>query len=56
MKIRCWDALDAKNDAPMFTAAEMLEMLDEVHRVRGLIVDVQELTKDALPDHTEDGK
>ena len=84
VQIRCWDALDAGNDAPMFTASEMLEMIEEVHRVRGLIVDMQRLrsaitkiavltrlaelslatpsdgdshmTKDALPDYTEDGE
>ena len=53
VQIRCWDASDAGNDAPVFTAAEMLEMIEEVHRVRGLIVDVQKMTKDALPDYTE---
>ena len=37
----------------MITAAEMLEMIEEVHRVRGLIVDMQTMTKDSLPDYTE---
>jgi len=55
VQIRCWDASDAGNDAPVFTAEEMLEMIEEVHRLRGLIVDMQTMTKDSLPDYTEDG-
>lgn len=50
---RCWERQDAgEQHAPLFTSAQMLEVLDEVARLRSLIVDIRASVKDATPDHT----
>jgi len=49
---RCWDEQDKKNESPVFTANEMLEVVDEAQSVRGLIASVQELFGDALPERS----
>ena len=53
IRVICWDADQSGNgDTPMFSAKQMLAILDEVRRVRLIALDIQKLVVDATPDHT----
>ena len=49
-RIRAWNARDAgKENEPLFTAREWLELDAEVVRVRGLLVFIQKTVEEATP-------
>lgn len=53
IRIRVWDARDRdESGVPIFTALEMTQVLDEVERLRHMVIDIRDLVKDATPDHT----